>query len=429
MKISELYQYFLKFPKISTDSRNIAKGSIFFALKGENFNGNKYAKQAIENGASIAVIDEDRYVENEQYLLCDNVLETLQNLAKHHRKELKTKVIAITGTNGKTTTKELIHAVLSKKYNVKSTIGNFNNHIGVPLTILSISENHEFAVVEMGANHIGEIKFLCEIAKPNFGIITNVGKAHLEGFGSFEGVKKAKQELYSYIRGIKGKVFINYDNDVLTKLMLNQEKVTFGTRQKYFCFGETIYSNPFLKISWNQQNVAKSIQTNLIGEYNFENVMSAICIADYFGVAENDIVHAIENYFPTNNRSQYIETDNNTIILDAYNANPTSMAAAIINFNKINFANKTLIIGDMLELGKSSSIEHSKIIDLVKSFTFSKIYLVGMKFYEQKIPDNFNRFLNVEELISFIKQAPLSSSLILIKASRGIKLELIKDIL
>jgi UDP-N-acetylmuramoyl-tripeptide--D-alanyl-D-alanine ligase len=338
-------------------------------------------------------------------------------------------VIAITGTNGKTTTKELIHAVLSKKYNVKSTIGNFNNHIGVPLTILSISENHEFAVVEMGANHIGEIKFLCEIAKPNFGIITNVGKAHLEGFGSFEGVKKAKQELYSYIRGIKGKVFINYDNDVLTKLMLNQEKVTFGTRQKYFCFGETIYSNPFLKISWNQQNVAKSIQTNLIGEYNFENVMSAICIADYFGVAENDIVHAIENYFPTNNRSQYIETDNNTIILDAYNANPTSMAAAIINFNKINFANKTLIIGDMLELGKSSSIEHSKIIDLVKSFTFSKIYLVGKKFYEQKIPDNFNRFLNVEELISFIKQAPLSSSLILIKASRGIKLELIKDIL
>jgi UDP-N-acetylmuramoyl-tripeptide--D-alanyl-D-alanine ligase len=423
--LEELYSIYLKHQQVCTDTRKIIPGSLFFALKGETFNANSFAAQAIEKGCSFAIIDEEQYKAGEKYILVNDVLHTLQQLATFHRKQLNIPVIGITGTNGKTTTKELIHAVLSKKYKVCSTQGNFNNHIGVPLTILSIQKDIEIAVVEMGANHPNEIKELCEISVPDYGLITNIGKAHLEGFGSIEGVVKTKKELYDSIQSSNGKVFVCSDNSLLMNISKGIERKTYGVFPMSDCRGEIIESNPLLKIKWLNNSLIKEIHisTNLIGFYNFENVMAAICVGEYFGVNAGDIKDAIENYFPSNNRSQIIRTGKNTILMDAYNANPTSMEVSIMNFRHTSCDKKFVIIGDMLELGKESVIEHEKILKLIEYSEFENIILVGKVFCSLNKPDNFIAFNDVSEASSYIKEKKPTGFNILIKGSRGIKLE------
>jgi len=418
--IEELYSIYIKHQQICTDTRKIIPDSLFFALKGESFDANSFASQALENGCAYAVIDEKKYNSGEKYILVDNVLQTLQQLAAYHRKQLKIPIIGITGTNGKTTTKELIHAVLSKKYNTCATQGNFNNHIGVPLTILSIHNDVEIAVIEMGANHQNEIKELCEISSPDFGLITNIGKAHLEGFGSIEGVIKTKKELYDSIQINKGKIFVCHDNPLLMDISKGIERKTYGVNAESDCRGEIIESDPLLKIKWSNNEV---ISTNLFGNYNFENVMAAICIGEYFGVDTNDIKDAIENYFPSNNRSQIIKTEKNTILMDAYNANPTSMEASIMNFKQTSFDKKFLIIGDMRELGKESESEHKKIIKLIEDSKFENVILVGNVFNSLNKPSNFRAFADVSEASIYFKENKITDFNILVKGSRGIKLE------
>jgi len=423
--IEELYSIYLKHQQVCTDTRKIIPGSLFFALKGETFNANSFAAQAIEKGCSFAIIDEEKYKEGEKYILVDNVLQTLQQLAVFHRKQLNIPIIGITGTNGKTTTKELIHAVLLKKYKVCSTQGNFNNHIGVPLTILSIQKDIEIAVVEMGANHPNEIKELCEISAPDYGLITNIGKAHLEGFGNIEGVVKTKKELYESIQLSNGKVFVCSDNSLLMDISKDIERKTYGVFPVSDCRGEIMESNPLLKIKWLNKSLKKEIliSTNLVGFYNFENVMAAICVGEYFGVNAVDIKDAIENYFPSNNRSQIIKTKKNTILMDAYNANPTSMEVSIMNFRHTSCDKKFVIIGDMLELGKESVIEHEKILKLIEYSEFENIILVGKVFCSLNKPGNILAFTDVSEASSYIKEKKPTGFNILIKGSRGIKLE------
>ena len=418
--IKELYSIYDKHQQICTDTRRIIPDSLFFALKGDSFDANSFASQALENGCAYAVIDEEKYNFGEKYIFVDNVLQTLQQLAVYHRKQLKIPIIGITGTNGKTTTKELIHAVLSKKYKTCATQGNFNNHIGVPLTILSINNEYEIAVVEMGANHQNEIKELCEISFPDFGLITNIGKAHLEGFGSIEGVIKTKKELYDSIQINKGKIFVCHDNPLLMDISKDIERKTYGVNPESDCRGEIIESDPLLKIKWRNKEV---ISTNLFGNYNFENVMVAICIGEYFGVDTNDIKDAIENYFPSNNRSQIIKTEKNTILMDAYNANPTSMEASIMNFKQTSFDKKFLIIGDMRELGKESESEHKKIIKLIEDSKFENVILVGNVFNSLNKPSNFLAFADVSEASIYFKENKITDFNILVKGSRGIKLE------
>lgn len=441
----QLYSLFRKFPHVITDSRKastnsvlfpIAKGGqggcIFFALKGDNFNGNQFAAIAINQGCSYAVIDEEEYYKGENYILVKDVLASMQELAKHHRQKLKIPFIAITGSNGKTTTKELIKSILSKKNKVLATTGNLNNHIGVPLTILSITNEIEIAVIEMGANHIGEIAMLCEIAQPDYGLITNIGKAHLGEFGSFEAVVKAKKELFDFIRNKKGKIFINSENDLLMSKATDVEKITYGVSEKDFCSCLFSDSNPYLKVNYENE----IITSQLIGKYNFENVSAAICIGKYFGLNAKKIKEAIEEYVPSNNRSQIVQTQKNTLVLDAYNANPSSMRAAIENFSEMTGENKWLILGDMLELGEYEIQEHKNILELVIGKNFQNVILVGEKFSkaisEMKInfPQQF-LFKNSDELVNRVKANPFgkNSSLILIKGSRGIKLENIVEYL
>lgn len=434
-QIQQLYARYLMHPSISTDTRNIKKDSIFFALKGETFNGNKFAEQAITEGCALAVIDEEIYKKDERYILVADVLKTLQKLAKHHRAQLKVPIIAITGSNGKTTTKELVRAVLAKKYNVYATIGNLNNHIGVPLTLLSLNKEHQMAIVEMGANHIGEIAQLCDIAQPDFGIITNIGKAHLEGFGGPEGVIMAKKELYTFIQQHKGLLFINKDNGLLSDLSKGTNQISYGTSDFCNCTGKIIETQPFIQLQWKSSDDLKNIDespivtTHLPGKYNFENILAAVCIASYFQVEADKINNALENYIPGNNRSQLIKKENNTILLDAYNANPSSMFAAIENFSELVAENKILILGDMLELGNQSNFEHQALMALLKNKGFSKIFLVGKYFSELENDINAMVFKNAEEIKQWISLNIIKNSTILIKGSRGIKLESLVEVL
>lgn len=429
MRIEDLYKIFLEHPVVSTDSRNCPEGSIFFALKGENFNANAFAAPALESGAAFAVIDEQDFVIDSRYILVDDVLLTLQNLAAFHRKALGTKIIGITGTNGKTTTKELIASVLTQKYNVLYTKGNLNNHIGVPLTLLQLRNTHEIAVIEMGANHPGEIKFLSEIACPDYGIITNVGKAHLEGFGSFEGVKKTKAELYRFIHANGKDVFINIDNEHLVQMAEssgfedNSRLIPFSlTKQSDFINGEVVSCSPFLNLICTIKNSEVfDIQTNLIGIYNAENVLAAVTIGHFFEVTVSEIQKGLEEYLPQNNRSQLTLTAKNKLVVDAYNANPTSMKAAILNFSQMQVDNKMLILGDMLELGEQTEAEHQAIVDLLTETGLTDVKLVGANF--MKTQHNSDCFVDVDSLINSLSDILIENKYILIKGSRGIKLE------
>ena len=428
--IEELYKIFIKNPKISIDSREDQSNGIFFALKGEYFNGNKFAKNAIENGATFAVIDNSSFRENEKYILVEDVLATLQQLAKYHRDKTKIPLIAITGSNGKTTTKELINVVLSRKYNTIATTGNFNNHIGVPLSILKITDKTEIAIIEIGANRIGEVAELCKIAQPNFGIITNIGKAHLEGFGNIEGVIKAKSKLFDFIKENNGIVFVNSDDKLLMELSGNIKSALYGTTSKADCRSEITDNNPFVNLKWFSPEGEKNINTKLFGSYNFENAEAAICIGNYFNVDSGKIKSAIENYEPANMRSQIIHSkNNNTIILDAYNANPSSMKLAIENFTQTNLKDKVLILGDMLETGSEEKNEHLEILSLIRENSFRNVFLVGKIFQSVCAKNEFNSFLNAVELNKNLSDKPLKNSSILIKGSRGNKLEILTGVL
>ncbi len=425
MKIEALYKIYKRHSVICTDTRKIVDNCIFFALKGENFNGNKFAKHALENGASYAIIDEEEFEFNVsgQYILVDNVLHTLQNLANYHRKQLNLPFIGITGTNGKTTTKELINAVLSKKYKTIATVGNLNNHIGVPLTLLSIPNDCEIAIVEMGANHVGEINFLCKIVEPNYGLITNIGTAHIEGFGNYEGVKKTKNELYLFIKQQKGKLFVNHDDETLLDLSLEIDRITYGTSMSD-CNAQLISASPKIEMEWENLKLC----SHLYGSYNFQNILAAICVGNYFGVIKEDIIDAIENYKPINNRSQVIQINSNTIYLDAYNANPTSMNAAIDTFTTNLEKNKLMILGDMLELGEISQTEHQMIIDKVQKLNINTLF-VGKEFSTASNKYNFTYLKNVEEVSDWMKHSGIIDTQILIKGSRGIQLEkIIEDL-
>ena len=429
--IEKLYSLFLKHPIVCTDTRDIKPGSIFFALKGENFNGNKFAEQALNEGCAIAVIDEVEFQKKENCFLVDDVLTALQQLANHHRKQLGIPVIGITGSNGKTTSKELINAVLNQKYKVLATRGNLNNHIGVPLTLLSITKEHEMAIVEMGANHQGEIELLSKIAEPDFGVITNIGKAHLEGFGGIEGVKKGKGELYKFIQDKKGKLFVHGDDPVLLELAGNCEKVTYGTEKLFDIVGATNQNkeSEFISFQWatryNASNLKKSetVSTQLVGVYNYYNLLCAACIGNYFKIEVALINKALAEYTPSNNRSQLQKTQNNILILDYYNANPSSMILAIENFAELNHPNKMLILGDMLELGVESAKEHTAIIDLIQQKKMKNALLVGPLFIEAGKSVDAKTFATSDDLVEFIKQYPIKENTILIKGSRGIKLE------
>lgn len=422
MEMKDLYELFLQHPTITTDSRDVPEGSMFFALKGETFDGNAYAKAALEQGAAYAVIDEKEYAEenNEHLILVEDVLTTLQQLAKYHRVHLGTPIIGITGTNGKTTTKELIATVLKKKYNVLYTQGNFNNHIGVPKTLLQLTKEHDIAVIEMGANHPGEIKTLVEIVLPDFGIITNVGKAHLLGFGSFEGVIRTKGELYDFLRAIEGTVFINNENPHLLGISKGLKLVKYGQTETdgLLVKGQLVECNPFLKFEWN----GGVVQTRLIGSYNLDNALAAACIGTYFEVPSNDICDALAEYTPSNNRSQLTITKDNKLVVDAYNANPTSMKAALDNFRLIQADHKMCILGQMGELGDVSEEEHQKVIDLIGEGDFEQVWLVGDNFAKTRHPVNYRLFANVEEVKTAISTQKPQGFLILIKGSNSNKL-------
>lgn len=428
--MKELYKIFQKHSIVCTDSRNCPKDSIFFALKGENFDANKFALSALEKGCSYAVIDDEKYKTDERFILVDDVLETLQKLATYHRKQLKTRIIGITGTNGKTTTKELIARVLGEKYNVHYTQGNFNNHIGVPLTLLQLTDKHEIAVVEMGANHPEEIRFLAEIVSPDFGIITNVGKAHLEGFGSFDGVMKTKRELYENVNSNGGKIFINTGNSFLTTMSkragfrLPNTVLSYELNcelSKHIAVGRVTGNTPTLQMKCKTSRGEFSVSTNLIGTYNAENVLAAVAIGTYFDVDNDAIKKSLEAYQPTNNRSQLKETKRNHLIVDAYNANPTSMTAAINNFIKMEVENKMLILGDMLELGTAAKQEHQKVVDLLVKKEQKNVMLVGSCFAQTTNP--FLTFKNVDELNEYLTKNKFKGNYILIKGSHGIHLE------
>lgn len=428
--ISQLYDIFIKNPVVTTDSRKITHGCLFFALKGFNFNGNSFAHSAISQGASYAIVDEPQSPGNDKFILVDNVLTTLQHLATMHRNNLGIPIVAITGSNGKTTTKELTASVLKQKFKVDFTQGNLNNHIGVPLTLLTFTSNTEIGVVEMGANHPGEIEFLCNIVQPDFGLITNVGKAHLEGFGSFEGVIQTKSEMYRYLENTSGTIFINGENRYLTDVAGNKlKKITYGKQEGSWLKGEIIGSSPLLNIRvWFPSGILY-FNTGIIGNYNFENVLAAAAIGKYFGVDPLLIKKGIEEYVPANNRSQFIKAGTNKIIMDAYNANPTSMKAAISNFFAIDSPYKIAILGDMLELGEYSASEHQQIIDLLCDETQVKVIIVGDEFCKAQAPAHFLKFKNAGEVSAFLSHNIVNNTLILIKGSRGIGLEKILDII
>ncbi|WP_200940300.1 UDP-N-acetylmuramoyl-tripeptide--D-alanyl-D-alanine ligase [Pedobacter sp. Leaf194] len=422
----ELYEHYLKHPVISTDTRNIAEGCIFFALKGDNFNANTFAAQAIEKGAAFAVVDEAEYSEAGNCLLVEDVLTALQALAKHHRKQLSIPVIGLTGSNGKTTSKELINAVLAERYKTFATFGNLNNHIGVPISILSIRNDVEVAVIEMGANHQKEIELLCTIAQPTHGVITNVGMAHLDGFGGFEGVKKGKAELYAYLKANHGYTFINRDNSHLMQMSEAaglSKLIFYGTENGNTIKGKLQSSDPFISVEWTNHEVLSTVYTHLTGSYNFENILAAICIGDFFDMEPEEINRGLENYHPKNNRSQLIKTETNTVVCDFYNANPSSMAAALANIAVLTANRKVAILGDMFELGPESEEQHKRIAEQAMNSGLDQIIFIGKYFYA--LSKNYNAvfFEKPDEAADYLKTNKISDALILLKGSRGMKLE------
>lgn len=423
MEIEELYNRFTECNGLTTDSRHCPEGSMFLALKGETFNGNAFAAQSLAQGCRYAVVDEPQYAspENPRIILVDNCLETLQKLANYHRRRLGTRMIGVTGTNGKTTTKELIATVLGEKFKVLYTQGNFNNHIGVPLTLLRLKPEHEMAVIEMGANHPGEIKTLVHIAEPDYGIITNVGKAHLEGFGSFEGVIRTKGELYDFLRE-KGNatIFIQNENSYLNKIAVGLTCVRYGQTPGLDVTGKVVACSPFLHFSWTAEGVLHEVQTHLIGAYNLDNALAAVAIGRYFGVEDTQICHALSSYVPQNNRSQLVHTASNTLIVDAYNANPTSMMAALENFRQMEAAHKVAILGDMKELGEGSHEEHQKVVDFLKECGFERVMLVGPEF--GSTVSSFEHYKDVKEVEALLAAHPLLECCILVKGSNSMKL-------
>lgn len=427
MSIIDLYDLFIHNPQITTDSRNCPKGSIFFALKGDKFDGNQYAGKALASGCVYAVIDNPDYYTGERTILVDNVLKTLQQLAHHHRKVLGLPIIGITGTNGKTTTKELLAAVLSTKFNLLYTEGNFNNHIGVPLTLLRLTHDHEMAVIEMGASHPGDIKELVDIVHPNYGIITNVGRAHLEGFGSFEGVIRTKGELYDYIRRSKGKIFIKKENEYLQSIAKGIEQITYGNGDDAFASGQVVSCDPFLVFNWKQQGKLHTVETHIIGSYNLDNVLAVVAVGRFFKIPAERISRAIAAYEPTNNRSQFKKTDNNELIIDAYNANPSSMKVALDNFITMPVQPKAIILGDMRELGPTSDELHAEVVEQIKKGQFDKVFLCGEHF--SKVGKEFSPFATTEAMVEELRKQPLKGYHILIKGSHSMGLEKLADIL
>ncbi|HMU45250.1 MAG TPA: UDP-N-acetylmuramoyl-tripeptide--D-alanyl-D-alanine ligase [Chitinophagaceae bacterium] len=425
MDIEAIYKLYLQFPSVQTDTRLLKKGDIFFALKGENFNGNAFAQKAIESGASFAIIDEQNFSVPQKTILVPDVLKTLQQLAKHHREQFSIPFLAITGSNGKTTTKELIHSVLSSTYTTYTTRGNLNNHIGIPLTLLRIRNDAELAVIEMGANHLREIAGYCEYAQPTHGIITNCGKAHLEGFGGVEGVRKGKGELFDYIRSKKGTVFVMKDYEYLAEMSKGITSVySYGTSDADVT-GNVVKNNPFLEISVNKSGETFVIKSQLVGEYNLPNILAAVAVGNYFKIPSAKIKSAIENYSPSNSRSQLLERGTNKIILDAYNANPSSMKLAIQNFANLKADNKILILGAMAELGDASIAEHKAIVDFIDQFHWKDVILVGGDFMNINHP--YKKIESAEDAGRWIKEKNLENTYMLIKGSRSMKLEKVLD--
>jgi len=425
MNIAQLHALYLQHPTICTDTRKVSNGCLFFALKGNKYNANQFANEAINNGAAYAIIDEKEYEISQKTILVNNVLETLQQLATFHRDTLKIPVIAIVGSNGKTSTKELITSVLKQKFNVLATPGNFNNHIGLPLTILQITKEHDIAVIEMGANHVGENAFLCEIARPNYGVITNNGKDHLEGFGSMEGVALSNSELYYYLLKNKGIAFVNANDEWLMRMSKQlQNKITYSANfegrngsAKITCYARTL--QPTIKFYIN--NNGEVVTANLSGDYNFDNIAVAVAMGIHFKIKLNSIGKGIEEYFPKNNRSEIIKKQFNTIYMDAYNANPSSVEVALKSFAAMPFAFKTVILGDMFELGKYAEKEHQNMVDLCKHLNLKNVYLCGENY--QKTRNNFHTFQSTNDCKEYLKLNPLKNTNVFMKGSRSMRLE------
>lgn len=468
MDISLLYEKYLVSRHVTTDSRTVREGSIFFALKGEKVDGNQFAGQALENGAAICVVDNPQCVVDDRCMLVDDTLKALQELARFHRSQLTVPVIGITGTNGKTTTKELVNAVLSRRFRTSATQGNYNNHLGVPLTLLAIPADAEIAIVEMGANHPGEIDFLCNIANPDFGLITNVGKAHLEGFGSFKGVIRTKTELYKHLAAMAGVIFVNADNEIL---MERAEKmavlpsspsvlpgvipafpgatpsdytadfsprgvnlpmasvVTYGSSMAADCKGSFVSADPYMKFYFEDDDNVYTVQTRLVGGYNFDNAMAAVCVGRYFGVELFDIKTAIEEYVPSNNRSQFMQTERNKLILDCYNANPSSMKVAVDNFASMKAEQKMVILGGMRELGSDSVAEHKALYALLQKGGFERIMLVGEEFRFAASNQGIEWYESCADLLDKLKSEPIAGATILVKGSNSNRLWLLEEVL
>lgn len=427
MQIDELYQLFLQYPSVQTDTRKLQKGDLFFALKGPNFNGNLFLKQALDLGAAYVITDEYPAFEDGRIILTNDVLTTLQQLARYHREQFNIPFIAITGSNGKTTTKELIHAVLASSYKTYTTKGNLNNHIGVPLTILNIKLDAEVAIIEMGANHLKEIEGYCGYTKPTHGIITNCGKAHLEGFGSLEGVRKGKGELYDYLKIHNGTAFVMSDYDYLNEMSKGIPHVyTYGTSHATVT-GSIFKSQPFVETVIKNNKEGFFIRSMLVGDYNLPNILAAVAVGRYFKIHDDKIKAAIEAYQPANSRSQLVKRGSNTIILDAYNANPSSMKAAIENFASMPDKNKIPVLGAMAELGKDSIKEHEALIALLNCHTWKEVILVGGDF--QHIPHSYRFFNSAQEANEWLQQHPFTDSIYLVKGSRSMQMEIIADVL
>ncbi len=432
MTIEELYRIYLDHPTVCTDTRKITKDCLFFALKGENFDGNSFAAKALEAGAAFAVIDNPQFKLNERCLLVADVLTTLQQLAAQHRSLLTIPVIGLTGTNGKTTTKELIRSVLSQKFKTYATSGNLNNHIGVPLTILGIDKQSEIAIIEMGANHQKEIELLASIAKPTHGLITNVGKAHLEGFGGFEGVKKGKGELYDNLKSSGSTVFINNENEHLMEMNRARQLthvIYYGNKEGALVGGSIVENNPLLTVKWNYEGSQYEVRTNLTGSYNLENILASIAIGLHFGLSAEHINAGIETYMPGNNRSQVTRTASNTLICDYYNANPSSMSVALENFEAIDAANKVIILGDMFELGEESDAEHTAVLKKALNTIANKRIFIGKTFKKMGANVSAEFFEKTEEAAAELKKHPLQGATILIKGSRGMRMEQLAGLL
>lgn len=427
--IEKLYRIYSKHPTVCTDTRTITPQCLFFALKGEQFDGHQFVQDALQKGAAFAVIDNPEYAVEGKTLCVANVLESLQQLARYHRQKLAIPIVGITGTNGKTTTKELLACALSTQFQVFATHGNLNNHIGVPLSLLAIRSHHQIAIIEMGANHPGEIAFLCSLAQPTHGLITNIGKAHLQGFGNLEGVIKTKNELYKFLQDHQGTAFVNANNPLLMELSKTIPRITYGTDQQLHCSGTLLGATPFVHLQLGVKHDSELLQTQIIGAYNFENIMAALCVSTHFGLSAKAVSASLAGYQPANNRSQVVNTPSNQIILDAYNANPVSMKAAISNLNQMDGSNKTAILGDMFELGDESLNEHLHIVQLLEESSIQNIFLVGKSFSAAARQKNIRCFENTAQIRAWLQEQPIRQAIILIKGSRGMQLEPLVEVL